>query len=330
MPTNQKPRAPTPDTADLRLPFGVLPEPLQPRTSENDRAYGAFLLFCMQAPAERSLRLLGKALNCSDGTIRYWKKKHAWERRMTTARNTEWEALRGYRLLMDLQASAGHVAALRVAMDVVLDRAGYAQLRHAVHAQRQGRPAGPTDHDQVPTDKPGTPEAATTSSPSAKPGTGTKTTTGPQDAQHGPTAAFRTPLSDNELETLDAAEHMRQLRAKVLTDHLRPEDVRRQVLLIDAVLGMIAKKVGDGSLDVKVSDIPQLLKARALLTGLPTEQVAMAVRHQHEVVVESARIADGRAKGGNALLVAMQEELIELNTIIGAVPRDTIEAEQEA
>ena len=105
---------------------------------------------------------------------------------------------------------------------------------------------------------------------------------------------------------------------------MRPEDLRRQVLLIDAVLGLIAKRVQDGSLQVKVSDIPQLLKARALITGLPTEQVAVAVQHDHQhdhnLVVESARMVEARKQGGSAVLAAMQEELSELTTIIGAIP----------
>lgn len=345
--TPTEPHAPRPDTSDHRLPFAAVPGPLQPRESENDRAYCAFLLSCMQA--ERSNRKIAKAMGISDGTVRFWRKRHTWERRRVTTKEPEWEALRAYRLLMDLQDSATQVAALRVALDVVLDSTGFASVRHAVAAQRQGVAAGPARHDLDPMQKPGTapssvqdlqapysPPAAQAGpahpgSPAEQPGTpagaaGSAAAPQPPPAAAAPPAR-RSPLSDNELSQVDVEAHYRRVRDHVLTQHLRPEDVRRQVQLIDGTLGLIAKKVASGELEVKVSDIPALLKARAMLTGLPTERVAVQQQHQHEhtVVVESARMRDARPLGEHALLAAMQTELTELQVIINAVPRTVLD-----
>ena len=118
---------------------------------------------------------------------------------------------------------------------------------------------------------------------------------------------------------------MRDLSAQVMRDHLRTEDIRRQVLLIDAVLGLIAKKVQTGDLDVKVSDIPSLLKARAMITGLPSEQTPQQVVpqqvHQHLHLVESARMQEARkTNDGGTILQAMQQEVQELSVILSAVP----------
>ena len=298
----------------------TLPEPLRPRENENDRAYAAFLLWCMSTPDERSKRLIGSALGCGDANVRLWASNHAWERRMVQVPNAEWEALRAYRALMDLQPGSTKMAAMRLAMDVVLDRAGFASIRHQVAAERNGVGTQGVDPTVPPPPPPPAPVAAA-AAPDAP------VQPAPKQSEHT-TTAFRTPLSDNELTTLDPATYMRKLRSRVLENHLRDEDVRRQVLLIDATLGLIAKKVQSGELRVQVSDIPQLLKARALLTGLPTEQVAMAaqvqVQHTHEVVVESARMADARKRGGSALLSAMQDEVAELGTILRAVPRTQV------
>jgi len=46
--------------------------------------------------------------------------------------------------------------------------------------------------------------------------------------------------------------------------------------------------------------------------------------HTHEVAQESARLADARKRGGPALLSAMQQEVAELSTILGAVPRQQV------
>lgn len=315
------PAPPTP--AAERGELATLPEPLQPRQAENDRAYAAFLLWCLSEPTERSKRLIGTALNCGDANVRLWASRFAWDRRLVQVPDAEWHALRGYRALMDLQPGSAKVAALQLAMDVVLDRAGFAAVRHQVSAERQG--AGTQGVDpavQPPQPAPvATPVEARPEAEAAQP-----------EAKRGPPQAavqapFASPLSDAELGQLDPAEYVRKLRRKVLANHLRDEDVRRQVLLIDATLGLIAKKVQSGELRVQVSDIPQLIKARALLTGLPTEQVAVAGQvqvqhtHTHEVAQESARLADARKRGGPALLAAMQTEVAELATILQAVPR---------
>jgi len=307
MATPKKPKAPQPDVTGARAPFASLPEPLQPRSSEKDVGYGAFLLWCMMAPASRSKRLLAKALGIRDSTVRYWNKKHAWSRRMALVPDAEWKALGAYRQLMDLQLGTGEAAGLRVALDVVLQRAGLAAVRHAVLAQRQGQPAGPPVADEG----------------AAQPAGAPATPAGAQQAPQGQPPPAAAVLSDNELEQLDASRHLRNLRDEILREHLAVKDVKRQIMLIDACLGLIARKVQSGELEVKLSDIPQLLKARALLTGLPTEQVAVQQTHQHQhtVVVESARMRDARAEGGTAMLAAMQEELRELNVIMGAMPR---------
>lgn len=312
-----------PKPAAERGELDSLPEPLRPRENENDRAYAAFLLWCLSEPSERSKRLIGTALNCGDANVRLWASKHAWDRRLVQVPDAEWHALRGYRALMDLQPGSAKVAALQLAMDVVLDRAGFASVRHQVSAERQGAGTQGVDPTVQPP-QPAPVAAPVEASPEAE--------AAPPEAKRGPPqtavqAPFASPLSDAELGQLDPAEYVRKLRRKVLANHLRDEDVRRQVLLIDATLGLIARKVQSGELRVQVSDIPQLIKARALLTGLPTEQVAVAGQvqvqhtHTHEVVQESARLADARKRGGPALLTAMQDEVAELATILQAVPR---------
>ena len=311
------------DKADAKRVFEAVAQPLRPRSNESDRAYAALLLWGMMSPDARSKRLLGRAMDIQESTIRYWAKKHSWSRRLTICQNAEFEALRAYRLLMDLQEGKKQSEGLMVALDVVLERAGLSEVRHLVLAQRQGQPLG-------------APSASTSAVVGSS---GGEATSNASNAQRGAQGGFEHPnkherdslesrvvggaLSDVEIEQLDPTKHLAKLRNDILTDHLRIVDVKRQIGLIDACLAYVAKQLRDGHLKVDVKDIPSLLRARALLTGLPTEQVAVAVSHQHDhevTVVESARMRNARKQGGNALLAAMKTKYEELGVIMDAIP----------
>lgn len=271
-------------------------EPLVQRSSEGDTAYEAFLLWCMCNPADRSNRLIAKSLATAESNVRLWKRKYGWAMRAAQVPSVEYVCLELYRARMRQYVGKEHADKLRAAMDVVLDIAGFAELRSDVRRQRVGL-ASRLD------------------------GTGEKGVE-PVVGKPPPKAA-KTPLTAGELERVDPARYMRDLAWNVRSNHLKPDDLRRQILLIDAVLGMIAKKVSTGDLKVEVRDIPSLLKARALLTGLPTEQIAVQQHVDHKVthVVESVRMARARKTGNDQhLLAAMREEVQELSVILQAVP----------
>lgn len=189
-------------------------------------------------------------------------------------------------------------ARLSVALDTVLNEAGFTSLRREVQKQRANLPSviGGTEEQK------------------------------PHPGGQVPTSN----LAPAELDHMDVQRHLRDLQEKVIRDHLRHEDVRRQILLIDGVLGLIARKVQDGSLNVRVSDIPALLRARALITGLPAEQEAQPTTvdqsqhlHQHVHVVESVRMRDARKSGKKTeVLEAMTAEVNDLQVILGAIPRE--------
>ena len=317
MPSKHTPVPPIPDVAGARAPFADLPTPIQPRVSENDRAYSAFLLWCMMAPGRRSKRGLATCMGVSDGNVRFWHKRYGWDKRLVQVSDAEWQALRAYRQLMDLAAGAMDSSAMKVAMDVLLDRRGLSAVRHAVKAQRQGAKVPKTDakvepekrvkprSDRSPNEKNKDAEDAVAFAPPAVPV--------PANAE----------FADG---VFDASKHMLELRENVLKKHLTEVDIRRQILLIDGVFGLIFAKIKDKSLDVKVSDIPQLIRARAVLTGLPAPVEPMTVQHQHQhnvvVATESARMRDARQEGSEAaLLAAMQKDLDEVSTILNAMPR---------
>ena len=117
----------------------------------------------------------------------------------------------------------------------------------------------------------------------------------------------------------------KSLADQVKEDYLSATDIKRQVRLIDATLGLIAKKVGDGSIKVSVRDIPALIKARALLTGLPTQSIHVYSK-QEVSVKESPRIAAARKGGDDALVIdALAEDVGELSVIIHAVRNSNAE-----
>ena len=292
---------PLPQQAELNLP-----DTLKQRQKESDPAYEAFLLWAMQVPNKRSNRMTAKVLDTSESNIRHWRKRYGWAVRIASVPNAEWVCLDVYRRRMDEYVGQDREERLRMALDVVMEKSGFAELRAAV---RQQRTAKPSALDKV-----------------AK-----------KEKNEVVENKMSSRLSQIEMEALDPAKYMRNLGATIRHDHLRVEDVRKQIILVDAVLGVIAQKVKSGDLEVTVKDIPSLLKARALLTGLPTEQIAVAstshIQHDHNIgitqVVESARMQQARASGNESELVAaMKNEVNELSVILGAIPaRGVIDVE---
>tara|TARA_B100001093_G_scaffold2600_1_gene2630 strand:+ start:3061 stop:3684 length:624 start_codon:yes stop_codon:yes gene_type:complete len=202
---------------------------------------------------------------------------------------------------MDEHVGSVHADRLRVALDTVLDSAGFASLRREVQRQR----------------------TAQTSRLDAR----TETTDSTKSTAVSTQNAYASKLATNEIDQIDAARQMRDLADRIRKDHLRPEDVKRQIVLIDAVLGLVAKKVKSGELKVRVSDIPALLKARAAITGLPMDltsqqqQSPQLHQHAHVHVVESVRMRDARATGDDSVVLdAMRSEVDDLRVILNAVP----------
>lgn len=276
---------------------GSLSRDLEQLEDEKDDSYLCFLLWCMQTPQDRSNRLISRSLNVPEPTVRYWKRRHRWRERAARVPRVEFHALKAYRTRMRELPGELQSARMSVALDTVLEEAGFTSLRREVQKQRANLPSvvGGTQKQK------------------------------PHPRGKVPTSD----LAPAELDHMDVQRHLRDLQEQVIRDHLRPEDVRRQILLIDGVLGLIARKVQDGSLRVRVSDIPALLKARALITGLPGEsETATSVDHsqhlhQHVHVVESVRMRDARQSGKQGdVLDAMTAEVQDLQVILGAIPRE--------
>ena len=293
-----------------------IPTALRQRENESDTAHSAFLLYAMQTPADRSNRLVARVLSTAESNIRLWRTKYKWRERCAGTPNVEWVALDVYRRRMDEHVGSVHADRLRVALDTVLDAAGFASLRREVQRQRTANPSRLDEHVET------TSEQKTNSSDASSSEQQTKLA--PKTKPNG----YASPLAANEIEQIDPARHMRDLADRIRADHLRPADVKRQIVLIDAVLGLIAQKVRSGELRVRVSDIPALLKARAAITGLPNDALALAQQtsptlhqHAHVHVVESVRMRDARATNDGAVVLdAMREEVDDLRVILNAVP----------
>jgi hypothetical protein len=271
---------------------GGAPTPLEQRQNESDTAYEAFLLWAMQTPDARSNRLLARSLSTAESNVRMWRKKYGWEMRAAQVQQAEYACLQLYRKRMEEHVGKDRADMMRAALDIVLDRAGYARLRADVRRQRAGLDSNLN-------------------------GSADKSANG---------SNYKSAITQGELSDIDPANYMRELGTRIRTTHLREDDMRKQILLIDAVLGLIARRVQSGELQVRVSDIPSLLKARALLTGLPTEQVAVHAQVQHEVrhTVETLRMRTAKAAGGGekAVVQAMREDVEELRVILDSLPKE--------
>ena len=107
-----------------------------------------------------------------------------------------------------------------------------------------------------------------------------------------------------------------QAVAQAIVDHRtdRRKDAQRHIRLVDASLGLIARKLQADEVKVSVRDIPVLLDTRDRLVHVVTDT------HEgtHGPVVESARVKHAKEVGGD-VVTAMWEDAQELVAILGAL-----------
>jgi len=116
---------------------------------------------------------------------------------------------------------------------------------------------------------------------------------------------------------LDRATHaVEQATAQVVREHRADEAdmTKRHIHLVDASLGLIARKLKADEIRVGVRDIPVLLECRDKLV----RAVSGAQNGAAGPVVESARVAHAKASGGD-VVCAMYEDAEELVVILGAL-----------
>jgi hypothetical protein len=245
---------------------------------EPDRAYFAFLLWSIQDNSFRTNRELSRVMDCSEGSIRYWKKKFRWSARIKSSIDSEYVALEIYRERISFERSESLRKQMAKGLEMILGNAP-ASLRTYVRREVVGFPTMLDSMDK-------------------------KEVT--RELQLG-----------KKKETPDTE---RNLHQKIREKYLTEDSIGRQIKLIDATMGMIAGKIKDGTLKVSVSDIPSLIKARALLTGVPTQHIH--VTNEHELTIkETPRVMHLKSTGGSEMdvLGAMEEDVKELSVILEAV-----------
>lgn len=132
-------------------------------------------------------------------------------------------------------------------------------------------------------------------------------------------------------EDLDLA---RYVRDKWLTR----DKLDFQVKVIDMSIGYIAKAVAEGEVKVSLRDLPPLLKARALLTGMPTDNINLNANVNVQQV-ESYRVKLAKSQRGATeldIVNAIRGDIEEISAILGTidgqeevVPIDYVEVDEE-
>ena len=220
----------------------------------------ALLLFAMQGPMERSARAVARACGVSEGTIRNWRKKSGWDRRIDGQGETaDADALDLYRALY--LVDFGQIELPHVAPFVVVPIGPFNMEDPVARAQHEARVK----------------------------------------------AAEVIPAAAEEAE-----QAVRQRLATMKRDNKTTSE--RHIKLVDASLGLIARKLKANEIRVSVRDIPVLLETREKLVAVATGEHDAA----HGPIVESARVQHARKTGGD-LLAAMHEDAQELVAILGAL-----------
>lgn len=114
-----------------------------------------------------------------------------------------------------------------------------------------------------------------------------------------------------------AHDEAEQAAAQAVANHRADQriEAQRHIKLIDASLGLIARKLKADEVRVTVRDIPVLLECRGRLVAAVTDAASDAAGPG---VVDSARVAHAKATGGD-LVAAMHEDAVELVAILGAL-----------
>ena len=113
-----------------------------------------------------------------------------------------------------------------------------------------------------------------------------------------------------------ATEEVEKATARAITDHkvsIR-KDAERHIKLLDASLGVIAKRLRADEIRVSIRDIPILLDCRDKLIGI----VSGTQRTQNGAIVESARVQYAKQTGGD-LVAAMREDAVDMLAILDAM-----------
>ena len=114
-----------------------------------------------------------------------------------------------------------------------------------------------------------------------------------------------------------ASVEVERATAKAVSDYRRDirHDAERHIKLVDASLGVIARKLKADEVRVSVRDIPVLLECRDKLVGVVGGTHAGA---NNGPIVETARVKHARETGGD-LVTAMHEDAQELVSLLGAM-----------
>jgi hypothetical protein len=108
----------------------------------------------------------------------------------------------------------------------------------------------------------------------------------------------------------------KQAAAQALQEHQRDRkaDADKHIKLIDASLGLVAKRVVKGEVRVTLRDIPVLLEYRERLVQIAGGNAVGT----NGVVLESARLKHAKETGGD-IVAAMHEDALELCAILGTM-----------
>ena len=221
-------------------------------------------------------------MNCSEGSVRYWKTKYSWVKRLNSCPQYEYVCIEIFRQIVS-ESREDEKLLLEKALEVILNDAP-STLRAYVKRQSIGVTS--------------IVEAIETTSEAKK----------------------------------EVSEREKSLGEKIKDSFLTEKDISRQIKLIDAAMGMIVKKVQSGDIKATIKDIPSLIKARALLTGLPTQHIHVTSKSE-VTVTESQRVQIVKSSDNydeSQVIDAIHEDLTELSVIVEAVKASNEMQKQQA
>lgn len=244
--------------------------PFEKRRGEKREMHRALLLYAMQDPDRRSLRLVARALARNDATVRYWQRSRDWTERINAiAATAQPVALRMYRELYVGSASRLEIEVVRPNISIPL----IAEDPHAPLPPPESMQEGRYDARLAPGD---TGKAPVTPGRVAE-STGTVT----------PAAAPRhDPRNSPEAQL-----------------------IRKGIVVYDAVIGQFARQLSEGKVKVSARDMPFIIGSRRKLQkDLERLESGETDGGKGPVEIpESFRVKHARLTGANVIAAAAED-----------------------
>lgn len=286
-------------------------------TRESRKAYMGFLMWAVQDPNTRSVRLAARALGKSEGLLRRWKAKYDWSDRLIGVDQSDIVVLCFLRNL--IKGSEKETAdAIRASIEIAMPSSSLFQ--NLTLDDLQEKLADGIKLEPKVVKPPNAHVHVNVSAPEPEPVAAKQVEPEPPSEPIAPQVVYAPSPAASVVPDMEEVE----------------EDFRQMRKLVQLGRAYILSQLREKKVKVTISDILTLQKAAFLMYGGPTESIALDVNglggvmgnaQQPPQATETIAVKQARESGDKSkYLAAIQDDLKEQEALIAALMDDELPA----